>query len=101
METTIHYCNILLKGGHEEGEYSKDILYTKEDKTIFTEKRIEGYSKHGSGCVLSAAITAFLNKGYTLTDACREAKQYTLAFLKSSPERIGFHHTISTNAIAD
>ena len=92
--------NILFKGGHDAGNESIDTLYENGEKTEFKETRLNGYSKHGSGCVLSAAITAYLNKSYSLKDACKEAKQYTLSFLKSSPGRIGFHFLIPTHEIA-
>ncbi|AIJ06407.1 hypothetical protein JH146_1565 [Methanocaldococcus bathoardescens] len=34
---------------------------------------------HGTGCVYSTAITAFLSKGYDLEDAIKEAKRFVLS----------------------
>lgn len=49
------------------------------------------YPKHGSGCVLSAAITAALANGRSLERACREAKAYTYRYLQSHPSLLGHH----------
>ena len=55
-------CNVLLKGGHAKGEFSTDVLFTKEDTTRFAGIR-SPKSKHGTGCVLSAALAADLAWG--------------------------------------
>lgn len=34
---------------------------------------------HGTGCVYSTAITAFLSKGYDLEEAIKEAKRFVLS----------------------
>jgi hydroxymethylpyrimidine/phosphomethylpyrimidine kinase len=91
-------CNLLLKGGHAEGSESVDILYAGDQVWEFADTREGAYAKHGSGCVLSAAITALLTKGCSLPEACRQAKVYTLAFLKSSETLIGHHYNINEYA---
>ncbi|WP_432803752.1 bifunctional hydroxymethylpyrimidine kinase/phosphomethylpyrimidine kinase [Chitinophaga horti] len=50
-------------------------------------------AKHGSGCVLSAAITANLALGDPLVRACGKAKAYTYQFLKSNSSLLGLHQT--------
>lgn len=87
------YCNVLLKGGHNEEERGVDYLFMqhKIEKIVPTEKN-NIYPKHGSGCVLSAAIVANLAKGNDLTTACHNAKKYVEQFLASNPFLLGIHH---------
>jgi len=65
----------LLKGGHLT-DISDDFLITEEGINIFNSERISEVNTHGSGCTLSAAITAFLCQDYSLYDAVRSAKEY-------------------------
>ncbi len=65
----------LLKGGHMTN-ISDDLLITDEGINIFSSERISGVNTHGSGCTLSAAITAFLCQDYALYEAVRSAKEY-------------------------
>ena len=71
-------ANVLIKGGHLEGEDSDDCLYLGDrDEMIFLfSKRIETNNNHGTGCTLSSAIAANLAKGDSLIAAVRKAKQY-------------------------
>lgn len=87
------YCNVLLKGGHNEEEPGVDYLFMqhKIEKIVPTEKN-NIYPKHGSGCVLSAAIVANLAKENDLTTACHHAKKYIEQFLASNPYLLGVHH---------
>ena len=67
----------LLKGGHMEGDRLIDILADKEGTLYkYETHRIPNVNTHGSGCTLSAAITAFLAKGLTLPDAVGKAHRY-------------------------
>lgn len=91
------YCHVFLKGGHRaspgsEKSFGKDYLFTADGKIFpFRAKRISLFSKHGSGCVLSAAITAHLAKGETLQRACLKAKNYITDFLMSNKTLLGYH----------
>lgn len=87
-------CHVLLKGGHEESEICKDILYMNGKEYTYERERIESGEKHGSGCVLSSAITSFLAMGYTLDESCGLAKEYVHAFLSSSKNLLGTHKGI-------
>ena len=64
----------LVKGGHAEGE-PVDILFDGEGFHEFPGRRI-GKQMHGTGCVLSAAITARLALGDDLPAAVGFAKEY-------------------------
>ena len=85
------HCPVLLKGGHNETAPGRDILF-QQDKVIEIETTLDSvYEKHGSGCVLSAAITANLSLGYSLEEACRLGKIYTAQFLQSNSGLLGYH----------
>ena len=49
---------VLLKGGHLEGEASVDLLFDGESVTEMAAERVETDNTHGTGCTLSAALTA-------------------------------------------
>ncbi|MBL4654482.1 MAG: hydroxymethylpyrimidine/phosphomethylpyrimidine kinase [Bacteroidia bacterium] len=83
--------NIYIKGGHSRGGLIKDTLYFDGDKYEFRSSRIQDGEKHGSGCVLSSAITSNLAKGQNLVDACKNARDYTISFLKSNSTLLGYH----------
>ncbi|MEA5256794.1 hydroxymethylpyrimidine/phosphomethylpyrimidine kinase [Arcicella aquatica] len=85
------FCNVYLKGGHSDNEICKDILFTGINTFSFTAERIPNGEKHGSGCVLSSAITANLSKGLSLEETCENAKHYMNQFLKSNPSLLGYH----------
>lgn len=86
------YCHVLLKGGHGRADVAEDILFEGNSRYIFSQNKIEDGEKHGSGCVLSAAITANLAMGYTLVESCRKAKNYTTDFLSSNTGLLGYHY---------
>ncbi len=85
-------CNVFLKGGHSEQNKGRDHLLTQEGKMYpFKAKQLAGTGKHGSGCVLSSAVTASLAKGNTLQRACLEGKNYVTKFLFSNKTLLGYH----------
>lgn len=83
--------SIYLKGGHRTDAVGTDVLFTKGKTYAFKPKRYKVFEKHGSGCVFSAALTAFLAKGYPLNKACLRAKDYTARFLASNHTLLGYH----------
>ena len=86
------HCNVLLKGGHNEQEKGVDYLYTKNSVIKFPSGNTYVSAKHGSGCVLSAAITANIALGFDLQIACANAKRYIEQFLSSNKTLLGYHH---------
>jgi len=88
------YCPVLLKGGHADGPTAFDILYSGRRQLRFESPRINGSDKHGTGCVLSAAITARCALGSELPDACKQAKSYLQDFLISEPGLLGRHKLV-------
>ncbi len=79
--------NVLVKGGHLDDEKeSIDVLYDGDQVFTFRATRIESKNTHGTGCTLSAAISANLARGTTLTDAVREAKAYVTSAIAGSKD---------------
>ena len=67
----------LLKGGHAEGDELTDVLAHPNGETkTFRARRAPQVDTHGSGCTLSAAITAQLAKGKSLSEAVTIAHAY-------------------------
>lgn len=80
---------VLIKGGHGVGAEAVDILVDGEKVTRHVLARIETPHTHGTGCTLSAAITALIALGVPLAEAVTRAKQYVWKALES-----GRHHRI-------
>lgn len=83
---------LLLKGGHNPDKVGVDYLYTPNGIHKYLPKTDNCYEKHGSGCVLSSAITANFALGHNLETACQNAKTYTENYLLSNNTKLGFHH---------
>jgi len=83
--------NLFLKGGHREDHIGKDELFTKEAHFVMNPKMKNISEKHGSGCVLSSAITAYLALGFPLLKSCYRAKRYTEKVLSSNEGLLGYH----------
>ena len=75
----------LIKGGHLPGARLVDILVTHEDVQRFEHQRIETTSTHGTGCTLSAAITAGLALGHPLEMAVVEALDFVHRAIATAP----------------
>ncbi len=67
---------VLIKGGHLPGNELVDLLYDGQKFKVFPHPRLEGRGWHGTGCALSAAITANLTQGKTLTEVVTVALAY-------------------------
>ena len=67
---------VLLKGGHVNGSDCVDVLCESGDVRYYISPRLAVPGSHGTGCALSAAITAGLAKGLSLPDAVAAAKAY-------------------------
>ncbi|MBV6494077.1 MAG: Hydroxymethylpyrimidine/phosphomethylpyrimidine kinase [Turneriella sp.] len=78
--------HVLIKGGHLATPNASDVFFDGKKITVLDAVRIDTTSTHGTGCTLSAAIAAYLAKGYPVLDACRKAKEYlTQALLNAQP----------------
>lgn len=77
--------NVLIKGGHLAGD-AVDLLRTEEGGFHeFRAARIDTRHTHGTGCALSAAITAELAKGTGLVQAVERAKAFVTEAIRSAP----------------
>ncbi len=75
----------LVKGGHlESANRVVDVLYDGNVRA-FRSGRIETTSTHGTGCTLSAAITAQLAKGESLHAAVRRSIGYVHNAIATAP----------------
>lgn len=73
---------ILLKGGHLSSEEAIDYLYDGEQLHVYRSPRYDTPHTHGTGCTLSAAITAELAKGVPVEKAVQTAKEYITAAIR-------------------
>ncbi|MFE3867265.1 hydroxymethylpyrimidine/phosphomethylpyrimidine kinase [Flavobacterium sp. LS2P90] len=85
-------CAVLLKGGHNPYEIGIDYLYTGNEIFKLAPNKTLVYEKHGSGCVLSSAITANLALEQDLKTACSNAKKYIETYLQSNQTKLGYHY---------
>jgi len=77
--------NVLVKGGHLEGD-ALDLLYLAGGEVReFSAPRIATRHTHGSGCTYSAAITAELAKGTALAEAVGRAKEFVTRAIQTNP----------------
>jgi hydroxymethylpyrimidine/phosphomethylpyrimidine kinase len=74
---------VLVKGGHLEGD-AIDLLYDGAGFQTFRAARVESVDVHGTGCVLSAAITAYLARGYAVKEAVGAAKVFVTDAIANS-----------------
>ena len=76
--------NVLIKGGHLQGEHVDDLLYSKDGFKWFEGERINTKNTHGTGCTLSSSLAANLAKGMTLEEAVLASKKYITFAIKHS-----------------
>ena len=77
-------CAVLVKGGHGTGVCAEDVLFDGVSLCLLSTPRIESpLSTHGTGCSLSAAITASLACGKGLLDAVVEGKAYVYEAIRT------------------
>lgn len=67
--------NVLIKGG-VQNRMAVDLLLTDEQFVFLKHEYKDSRSTHGSGCALSAAVTASLALGHDLVDAVSAAKSF-------------------------
>jgi len=82
---------VLVKGGHLTDETLVDLLITARGTQRFEHPRIATTSTHGTGCTLSAAITAGLALGRPLETAVSDGIAYVQRALLAAPGLGGGH----------
>ena len=85
--------NLFLKGGHRDDNIGKDQLFTKSGQAFVLNPKTSNISeKHGSGCILSSAIAAYISKGFPILKACLRAKRFTEQRLSSNPSLLAYYN---------
>ena len=76
---------VLVKGGHLEGaDRAEDLYFDGDSMTWIDAERIDTANTHGTGCVLSAAITAYLARGDELFEAVRSGKAFVTEAIRNA-----------------
>ncbi len=78
----------LVKGGHLEGDPTDVLVIGGRASHAYTAPRIASRHTHGTGCALSAAITARLARGYALEEAVVLARDWLRRAIAGAP-RLG------------
>lgn len=76
---------VLVKGGHLASDILVDILVTPTRVERFRRARIHSRGTHGTGCTLSAALTALLARGMSVDDAVPPALRYVETAIRAAP----------------
>ncbi len=84
---------VLMKGGHLTGRESVDWLITPDEELRFTAPRVETRHTHGTGCTLSAALTALRPQRADWPAAVRDAKGWLTQALTQA-DRLAVGHGI-------
>jgi len=75
----------LVKGGHLDATEIVDVLVTRDGVQRFPHPKLPTRSTHGTGCTLSAAVTAGLARGRPLDQAVRDALDFVHRALAAAP----------------
>lgn len=73
-------CNSLITGGHLDGINTMNI---DSEITIEKQKLLESDNLHGTGCNLSSAIVANLEKGFDIKTSCFKSFDYVYDAIKN------------------
>jgi hydroxymethylpyrimidine kinase/phosphomethylpyrimidine kinase len=68
--------NVVVKGGHREGETVVDTLFDGRQINEFSGPRIHTTSTHGTGCTFASAIASYLALGEAVVEAVGRAREY-------------------------
>ena len=83
---------VVIKGGHRSGD-ANDFYFDGRKGFWFLARRVKAKAVHGSGCILSAAISANLAKGKSLFGSVQAAKSFMNRLL-ASPFKPGGGHWV-------
>jgi hydroxymethylpyrimidine/phosphomethylpyrimidine kinase len=70
------FKSVLVKGGDMAGATADDVFFDGVSHRTFSAPRIATRNTHGTGCTLSAAIAAYLARGFDLAASIEAAKAY-------------------------
>ncbi len=75
----------LVKGGHMNRELVTDVFCFEGRTETFEKPRLETRSTHGTGCTLSAAITAGLAKGHHMLESVAAGLEFVHRAIATAP----------------
>ena len=75
-------ANVIVTGGHGDGDEIVDLLFDGRDFTEFCTPRIHTRNTHGTGCTFASAVAACLAHGYTPAEAASRAQQYVAGAIR-------------------
>lgn len=81
----------LVKGGHLEGGEVVDVMFDGAEWTEWRATRLRSRSSHGTGCTLSAAVTAGLATGHDLRESVGLGIRFTRTAIQSGLSLGGGH----------
>ena len=76
--------HVVVKGGHRTTD-PVDVYFDGSRFVELRAERIQTPHTHGTGCTFSAAITAFLARGFPVEKAVAEAKRYVTEAIRHAP----------------
>lgn len=83
--SNIYNTSCLIKGGHLPSENKRvDVLWHQGQAYHYSASTVDVDSTHGTGCTLSAAITANIGRGHSLPDAVQLAKDWVHSAISES-----------------
>jgi hydroxymethylpyrimidine/phosphomethylpyrimidine kinase len=89
---------VLVKGGHLAGDDLVDVLFDGRRVRRYVHPRVRTTSTHGTGCTLSAAITALLARGEPLERAVEGGLDYVARAIARAPAIGGGHGPLEHSA---
>jgi hydroxymethylpyrimidine kinase / phosphomethylpyrimidine kinase / thiamine-phosphate diphosphorylase len=75
--------NVIIKGGHMQGDKVTDLLLENKKFHMFSQKRLPRES-HGGGCIFSAAFCVNIAKGKSLPESTGLAQKISFESIKNS-----------------
>jgi hydroxymethylpyrimidine/phosphomethylpyrimidine kinase len=82
---SIYNISCLIKGGHLPAENERvDVLWHEGNLYHYSAPTVDIDSTHGTGCTLSAAITANIGRGLTIPEAVQTAKDWVYSAISQS-----------------
>ena len=80
---------VLIKGGHLNNESYRytayDLLCLQNQLIDIARPRVPTRHTHGTGCTYSAAIAAFMARGYDMPEAVLRAREFVMEAIRTNP----------------
>ena len=83
--------NIILKGGHLDGNVVADLLLSNAHKVWIKNSKLDTNNTHGTGCTLASAIATLIARGETVDKAFQGACSFVRSAIEAAPGLGGGH----------